>query len=114
MREGRATGSALGMTGSGEVDFSGKSVDFDGVLIPAYTANSILGNIPVLGELVGKDGEGIFGLNYSVIGPFSKTTVAVNPLSALTPGFLRRIFDVEREDMAIPERAEESEITPDE
>jgi len=28
--------------------------------------------------------------------------VAVNPLSALTPGFLRRIFDVKREKITDP------------
>jgi hypothetical protein len=55
--------------------------------------------------IVGKKGEGMFALNYAGKGPFSKTQISVNPLSALTPGFLRRIFDVKREDVdALPQK----------
>jgi len=72
-------------------------MDVDGVLVPAYTFNSVLGNVPLLGDIVvGKEGEGMFALNYSVSGPFEKTQIAVNPLSAFAPGFLRRIFDKPR------------------
>lgn len=100
VRDARASGPALGLTGSGEIDFAGKTVDMDGVLVPAYSANSALSAIPVIGDIfVGKKGEGIFALSYAVKGPFSKTQVGVNPLSALTPGFLRRIFDTGREDL---------------
>ena len=105
LREARASGPALGLTGSGEIVFSAKTVDLEGVLVPAYTANSALSAIPVIGDIfVGKKGEGIFALNYMVKGPFSKTQVAVNPLSALTPGGLRRIFETDRED--IPQQSE--------
>jgi hypothetical protein len=101
VRNARASGPALGMTGDGEIYVAQKAIDLDGVLVPAYTANSALGAIPVIGDIfVGKKGEGIFALNYSIAGPFSKTQVAINPLSALTPGFLRRIFDPDREDIA--------------
>ncbi len=98
IREARASGPALGLTGNGNISFSDKTVDLDGVLVPAYSANSALSSIPVIGNIfVGKKGEGIFALNYSVKGPFSATQVSVNPLSALTPGFLRRIFETQRE-----------------
>jgi len=67
VRDARASGPALGMTGNGEVNLGKSVLDLDGVLVPAYTANSILENIPVLGSLlVGKKGEGVFGLNYTV------------------------------------------------
>ena len=63
-----------------------------GTLVPAYTLNSVLGNIPLLGNLlVGKEGEGIFAMTYGVDGPIGEPTVTVNPLSALAPGFLRSI-----------------------
>lgn len=98
VRSGRASSSALGMTGNGEIDFGAKALDFDGVLVPAYTANSLLGGIPLIGDIfVGNKGEGIFALSYTVRGPFEKSQVAVNPLSALTPGFLRGIFKPQRE-----------------
>ena len=68
--------------------------------MPAYTANSVLGDIPVLGDIFvqEKDG-GLFALTYTISGPFEQTQVAVNPLSALTPGFLRGIFKRDRSEI---------------
>jgi AsmA-like C-terminal region/Protein of unknown function len=103
VRDGRASGPALGLTGEGDISIADRTVDFDGVLVPSYTVNSILGDIPLVGDIiVGKKGEGMFALNYSVNGPFAKTQIMVNPLSALTPGFLRRIFDVKRDKIENP------------
>jgi hypothetical protein len=103
IRDARASGPALGLTVDGDVGISDKTLDMNGVLVPSYTVNSVLGDIPLLGDIiVGKKGEGVFALNYSIKGPFAATQVSVNPLSALTPGFLRRIFDVKREDISDP------------
>ena len=100
VRDARASGPALGLTVEGDIGITSKVMDMNGVLVPSYTANSLLGDIPLLGDIiVGKEGEGMFALNYSIKGPFAATQVTVNPLSALTPGFLRRIFDVKREDI---------------
>ncbi len=113
VRDGRASGPALGLTGSGDISFPDKVVDFDGVLVPAYTANSVLESIPVIGDIfVGKKGEGIFALSYVVRGPFSATQVGVNPLSALTPGFLRRIFDTQRDDLSGASETETPQTQP--
>ena len=88
------------MTGNGEIHFGSRKLDLDGVLVPAYNTNSFLGSIPLIGDIVvGKKGEGIFALNYTVKGPFDSALVAVNPLSALTPGFLRGIFAKQRDDL---------------
>ncbi len=103
IRDGRASGPALGLTGAGDIGIATKILDFDGVLVPSYTVNSLLGDIPLLGDIiVGKKGEGMFALNYALKGPFAKTQITVNPLSALTPGFLRRIFDVKRDGIDDP------------
>jgi len=113
VREGRASGPGLGMTGNGEIDFSRKALDMDGVLVPAYTANSLLGSIPLIGDIfVGKKGEGIFALNYTVQGPFDQALVAVNPLSALTPGFLRGIFATKRDELPEQLRDQIEELRP--
>ena len=42
--------------------------------------------------LASKKGEGIFGVTYSATGNADQPKISVNPLSVLTPGILRRIF----------------------
>ena len=93
IQKARAFGPALGVTLEGEFNQKQGKIDMQGTLVPAYTLNSVLGNIPLLGNLlVGKEGEGIFAMTYRVDGPIGEPTVTVNPLSALAPGFLRSII----------------------
>jgi hypothetical protein len=92
--EAQVAGQALGVTVSGVIDLEGRSFDLEGVLVPAYGVNSVLGGIPVIGDIfVSRRGEGVFGLTYTIDGPFEQSRVFVNPLSALAPGFLRRLFE---------------------
>jgi hypothetical protein len=89
----RAYGGALGIKADGVYDFANDAVDVSGTVVPAYTINSILGNIPILGQiLVGGEGEGIFGANFRVAGRVSDLKMTVNPLSAIAPGVLRKLF----------------------
>ena len=92
--EARAWGDAIGITASGDVGLDNATLKLRGSIIPAYTINSMVGHIPVIGDLlVGGKGGGIIGFAYSVSGPLSNPQVSVNPLSALAPGFLRQIFE---------------------
>ena len=87
------SGPAMGVTLTGAYGFTGDTLDFEGVLVPSFGVNSALGAIPLIGDLfVSRQGEGVVGLTYSIRGDLSRATVAVNPLSALTPGVLRRLF----------------------
>ena len=53
-----------------------------------------VGAVPILGDLlVSKKGEGIFGLTYAMKGNLNEPSLSVNPLSVLTPGIFRRIFE---------------------
>ncbi len=91
-------GPSLGLTFTGEVDLDQKLFDLSGVLAPAYAINSAFGDIPLVGEwLVSRQGEGVIGVTFTVRGPMDETRVMVNPLSALTPGVLRRIFQIGRD-----------------
>lgn len=91
---GRASGPALGLTVNGWVGTDGGGIDLNGVLVPSFGVNSVLGGVPIIGDLiVGRQGEGIFSITYSITGTLEKAQVAVNPLSAVTPGILRRIFE---------------------
>jgi hypothetical protein len=65
----------------------------EGTIVPAYMLNSLLGNIPLLGRLFSPEtGGGLFAATWRLNGPLDDPQVSVNPLAALTPGFLRGIF----------------------
>ena len=93
VREARASSASLGLTAEGRVDTRAKTVDLKGTVVPAYAVNSALGRLPVLGRLFSAErGGGLVAVNYGVRGPLDNPSVSVNPLSALTPGFLRGLF----------------------
>ena len=91
----RAYGNALGLTAKGTLNFGADTIDLEGTVVPAYTVNRILGEIPLLGRLlVGGEGEGFVAVVYGIDGQLSDPQVSVNPLSVLTPGFLRGVFEL--------------------
>jgi hypothetical protein len=50
--------------------------------------------VPVIGDLlVGEKGSGLLAANFTVSGSLDKPKFQVNPISLLTPGALRRLFD---------------------
>jgi len=88
-----AYGGAIGVTSNGVADLGRDQLDLQGTIVPAYALNSILGIVPVIGPLLlGGEGQGLFAANYQVTGSAADPQVSVNPLSALAPGFLRRLF----------------------
>lgn len=95
VKDAKQYGSALGITANGSISMPKSSYDLSGTLVPSYTLNSLVGKIPLLGSIiVGGEGKGLIALNYTVKGSMDAPDVMVNPLSVLTPGFLRGIFDV--------------------
>ena len=95
INRGRMHGPAVGITMQGDYDLGSGDVDIGGTVIPSYTINSFFGKIPIVGPLLsGRRGEGIIGIGYRVSGEAGKANVLVNPLSVLTPGFLRRVFEI--------------------
>jgi hypothetical protein len=96
----RATGPSVGLTAQGSFGLGGAG-DFNlsGAVAPAYGVNSILGRAPVIGDLfVNRKGEGLVAISYTIDGPVAEPRVTVNPLSALAPGVLRRMFETGRDD----------------
>ena len=94
--DARASGASLGFTASGSVYTHADIVDLQGTVVPAYALNSALGRIPILGNIFtgGEKGSGLFAANFRMTGPQEDPKVDVNPLSALAPGFLRRLFGI--------------------
>ena len=94
IEDATAVGSELGITATGTIDFGEDAIDINGTIIPAYTINSLLGQIPVIGTLLtGEKGGGIFAASYKISGQIDNPQISVNPLSALAPGFLRKLID---------------------
>ncbi|MAI89544.1 DUF3971 domain-containing protein [Ponticaulis sp.] len=90
----QASGPALGLTANGYILDDGEDLLVNGVLVPSFGVNSALGGIPIIGDLfVSRDGEGVFAITYDIRGSLESARVAVNPLSGIVPGVLRRIFE---------------------
>jgi hypothetical protein len=84
---------SLGFTTEGKLNRKDRLFGLKGNIIPARFLNSILNNIPLLGPLLtGGQGEGLFGIAYTVRGKFEEPEISLNPLSALAPGFIRNLF----------------------
>jgi hypothetical protein len=89
----RTYGGAIGINASGIIDRNAKQLNISGTLVPAYTLNSVIGDIPLIGNLlVGGQGQGVFASNFRLYGPTDEPQVSVNALSTLAPGFLRNLF----------------------
>ncbi|WP_290813067.1 AsmA-like C-terminal domain-containing protein [Ferrovibrio sp.] len=86
----RLSGPQLGISLEGHVNQKTDMVSINGTAVPAFVLNTMLGKIPLLGDLL--VGDGIIGVNFAVSGAKSDPQFTVNPLSAIAPGFLRRIF----------------------
>ena len=93
LNDARAFNSSLGMTAKGRIDMARGRCDVGGTIVPAYFFNSLLGNLPLIGRLFSAErGGGLFAANYSLSGDCNDPAIGINPLAALTPGFLRGIF----------------------
>ena len=98
IRDARTSGFTVGVNAEGTVDLESDQVDISGTIVPAYTFNTLIDVIPVLGELLtGGEGEGLFAATYRVSGTTDEPDISVNPLSVLAPGFLRELFSSDEE-----------------
>ncbi|MGZ8415505.1 MAG: YhdP family protein [Methyloceanibacter sp.] len=111
LKDAYMNGPMLGATMRGMVDFKKQTVDLGGTYVPLYGLNSALGSIPILGKvLVGRQGEGVVGITFAIKGKLDDPTVLVNPMSVMTPGIFRQIFEFTGSvpDQAVPPPASPS------
>ncbi len=94
LKDAYMNGPLLGATLRGTVDFKSQTVELGGTYVPLYGLNSALGAIPLLGRvLVGRQGEGVVGITFAIKGKLDDPAVLVNPMSVMTPGIFRQIFE---------------------
>ena len=92
LRSAKAFGSVIGISGSGRYDGRQQTLDFKGLVAPAYGLNSFLGKIPLVGTLLsGSDGT-IFAVNYTISGSADDPQISINPLSALSPNSVKELW----------------------
>lgn len=86
-------GAQVGFNVSGYLDTARDRTEVNGVFVPAYGLNNAFSQLPILGLILGGDrNEGLFAINFRVAGSPSAPTLTVNPLSAVAPGILRKLF----------------------
>ncbi|MCX8505816.1 MAG: AsmA-like C-terminal domain-containing protein, partial [Alphaproteobacteria bacterium] len=89
-----ARGSSLGLALKGLILGREHELNLDGTVVPLYGISKIVGAIPVVGQiLTGGAAGGIFAWSFYIHGKPEQPEVGVNPLSALTPGFLRSLIE---------------------
>ncbi|MDB5374513.1 MAG: hypothetical protein JWP04_3155, partial [Belnapia sp.] len=93
LTEARAFSASLGLTAKGRILRERAVAEIEGTIVPAYLFNTLLGNLPIIGRLFSPEaGGGVFAATYRIQGPLADPQVVINPLAALTPGFLRGLF----------------------
>ena len=91
LKDGRTSGSSLGLTFEGNFDQAKNTVNVSGTIIPVSGLNKAVGQIPIIGNIL-TGGDALIAATYKISGPARDPNISVNPLSVLAPGFLRKIF----------------------
>ncbi|MGE4313934.1 MAG: DUF3971 domain-containing protein [Pseudobdellovibrionaceae bacterium] len=91
LTDGRTSGAEVGLTFAGVVDLGANTTDIEGTVVPLSTINNVIGQIPLIGDIL-TGGGALFAATYTMKGPTNDPKVSINPLSALTPGILRKIL----------------------
>ncbi len=93
LRDGKADGAAYTVKASGYVDLEDGKLDIRGVATPGGL-NRALGEMPLFGGLLGGgQDEGLVGITFMAQGSLANPKLRTNPISALAPGFLRKLFE---------------------
>jgi hypothetical protein len=75
------------------MDYANNDLHMRGTFVPLYGLNTALGEIPIVGFLLGSK-EGLIGsMTYEVVGSPGAPVLRVNPISMVAPGFVRKFFE---------------------
>lgn len=93
LQNGRTSGASIGLTFGGNIYQDTGTMDISGTFVPISQINGWVNQIPLIGNLLtgGKNG-GVIAATYAMKGKSDDPSVFINPLSVLTPGFLRSIL----------------------
>ncbi len=111
VKNGKTSGSSIGLTFNGFIDRGQQKTDIAGTIIPMTEVNSLLSKIPLVGDILG-GASGLIAATYSMKGPSSEPKITVNPLSVLAPGIIRRILFEGGFEQNIPDDEPKEKISP--
>jgi hypothetical protein len=104
IKDGVVRGPAVGATVEGAIDYNANQVRMSGTFVPMYGLNNMFGQIPIVGLVLGGgSNEGLIGVTYEVVGTPGSPVLRVNPISAMAPGVLRKIFDFNTGRQSVPQ-----------
>ncbi len=83
-------GPEMGGVAEGLIRKQDGAIDISGTMIPAQAINGMFKDIPLFGDILGK--EGLFGVTFEMGGSITNPKTQVNPLSLFAPGILRKIL----------------------
>ena len=83
-KNGLVKGSELGLTFKGIANMREDFYDIEGTFIPAYTLNTLLTDLPIVGDIItaGSPEEGIIAANYKIKTVEDELDISFNPISA--------------------------------
>jgi hypothetical protein len=91
--DGVLKGPLIGGTMKGSIDPQNQ-VRMSGTFVPMYGLNNMFGQLPIVGLFLGGgSNEGLIGVTYEIVGTLGQPVLRVNPISAMAPGVLRKIFE---------------------
>lgn len=96
VENGIVRGDQVGATFQGTVRSRRGNMDLTGTFMPAYGLNSLFGQLPLIGAILGNGRDrGLLGITFKLEGPYESPKMSVNPLSLIAPGVFRNIFEFE-------------------
>ena len=86
------------------VNIINDSYDIDGLYVPAYTLNTLLTELPIVGNIItaGSPEEGLIAAKFSIKNDsLNETTFEFNPISVIVPNIIKNILDSNKDEMII-------------
>ena len=85
----------MGITFDGKGNIVENFYDIKGTFVPAYTLNTLLTDLPIVGDSItaGSPEEGILAANYKLRTVDGKLDVSFNPISAIVPNIIKNLLD---------------------
>jgi hypothetical protein len=94
IEEGILRSSSMGLTVEGSVYDANNRMDIRGTFMPGIGLSRAIGLIPVVREVFGNGRDtSLIGITFRLFGPPGNPAIEVNPISLVTPGVFRKVFE---------------------